>query len=130
MEGRNILDPAKETTEESQALRKIKKKAFDILITLEKEEANASQETAELVKRLGALAERTAEDTSNNPSGIKEVTGADGSSVESELTWDYSADRESPRKPEETDNESVFEAVSQLELEIPSPTVDKEGHLV
>ena len=71
MEGRNILDPAKETTEESQALRKIKKKAFDILITLEKEEANASQETAELVKRLGALAERMAEDTGNNPSGIR-----------------------------------------------------------
>ena len=71
MEGRNILDPAKETTEESQALRKIKKKAFDILITLEKEEANASQETAELVKRLGALTERMAEDTGNNPSGIR-----------------------------------------------------------
>ena len=69
-----------------------------------------------MVKRLGALAERMAEDTSNNPSGIREVTGAEGGSVESELAWDYSSDRESPRKPEDTNNDSIFEAVSKLEI--------------
>ena len=112
MEGKNILDPAEETTEGLQALRKIKKKALDILIATEQEEVDAVKETAELVKRLGALAERTAEDTGNNPSGIKEVTGAEGGSVESELTWDYSTDRESPMKPEDTNNDSVFKAVT------------------
>ena len=75
MEGKNICDPAKETTEESRALRKTNKKALDELIARE-QEVNAAEETAELVRRLGTLTERTAEGTSDNPSGIEEATGA------------------------------------------------------
>ena len=95
------------------AKQKARKKALDELIEREQEEIEAAEETAELRERLAALAERNIEGSSGDSSDSEGTTGSKGgSSKESELAWDYSADRESPKKPEDTNNDSVFEAVN------------------